>query len=156
MSGNGLNIERPTQNVERRKKYDLEDRLLKFSANIICIAERLPATRAGNHVAGQLLRSGTSPLPNHAEAQAAESRADFIHKFKIGMKELRETERWLRLIQQVPLLQPASQVTALLSETDSLIRVFKSSIQTAERNGARRPTSDVQRSVFKPLTGGSR
>src|SRR5712691_6792938 len=87
-------------------KYDLEERLLEYAARIIRLVEKLPETRAGNHVAGQLLRSGTSALPNHGEAQAAESRRDFIHKMKICHKELRESRRWLRLIQRVPLLKP--------------------------------------------------
>jgi four helix bundle protein len=57
---------------EKMKKptYDLEERLLEYSVRIIRIAEQLPNTRTGNHVAGQLLRSGTSPYPNHGEAQA--------------------------------------------------------------------------------------
>ena len=59
--------------------YDLEERLLEYSARICRLVERLPKTRAGNHVAKQLLKSGTSPLPNHGEAQAAESREDFRH-----------------------------------------------------------------------------
>ena len=63
-----------------RRKYDLEDRLLEFTSAVIDLSESLPATRAGNHVAGQILRSGTSPYPNHGEAEAAESRDDFIHK----------------------------------------------------------------------------
>ena len=84
--------------------FDLEDRLLEYSARIIRLGERLPNTRAGNHIAGQLLRSGISPLPNHGEAQAAESGNDFVRKLKISLKELRESYRWLRLIQRVPLL----------------------------------------------------
>ncbi len=94
-------------------KYDLEERLLEYAARIIRLVERPPAGRAGNHVAAQLLRSGMSPLPNHGEAQAAESRKDFIHKLKVCHKELRESRRWLRLIQWVPLLKPA-QVQPLL------------------------------------------
>ena len=78
--------------------YDLEDRLLKYSARIIRLVEKLPNTRAGNHVAGQLLRSGTSPLPNHGEAQAPESANDFVHKLKVCLKELRESYCWLRLV----------------------------------------------------------
>jgi four helix bundle protein len=62
------------------QKYDLENRLLEYSAMIIRIVEKLPKSRTGNHVAGQLLRSGTSAYPNHGEAQAAESSKDFIHK----------------------------------------------------------------------------
>jgi four helix bundle protein len=112
--------------------YDLEERLLEYSARIIRLVERLPNTRAGNHLAGQLLRSGTSPLPNHGEAQAAESAKDFVHKLKICLKELRESWRWLLLIQRVPLLRPRL-VEALVEETDKLIRVFVRSIQTAEQ-----------------------
>ena len=112
--------------------YDLEERLLEYSARIIRLVERLPNTRAGNHVAGQLLRSGTSPLPNHGEAQAAESANDFVHKLKICLKELRESYRWLLLIQRVPLLRPRL-VDPLVQETDELIRIFVHSIQTAEQ-----------------------
>lgn len=111
--------------------YDLEERLLEYSARIIRLVERLPNTRAGNHIAGQLLRSGTSPLPNHGEAQAAESAKDFVHKLKICLKELRESYRWLRLIQRVPLLRPRL-VDPLAKETDELVRIFVRSIRTAE------------------------
>jgi four helix bundle protein len=118
------------------EKYDLEERLLEYATSIIRLVEKLPGTRAGNHVAGQLLRSGTSPLPNHGEAQAAESADDFIHKMKISLKELRESYRWLRLIQHVPLLKPSSEVDSLLKETDELIRIFVKSLQTAQKNSA--------------------
>ncbi len=113
-------------------KYDLEERLLEYAAGIIRLVERLPDSRAGNHVASQLLRSGTSPLPNHGEAQAAESRQDFVHKMKICHKELRESRRWLRLIQRVP-PQAAAQVQRLLDETEELIRIFAASLRTASR-----------------------
>ena len=106
--------------------------MLEYAARIIRLVETLPDTRAGNHVAGQLLRSGTSPLPNHAEAQAAESRKDFVHKLKICHKELRESRRWLRLIQRVPLLKPVL-VEPLLVETEELVRIFHASIGTAAR-----------------------
>jgi four helix bundle protein len=112
------------------ENYDLEKRLLEYAARIIRLVEKLPNTRAGNHVAGQLLRSGTSPLPNHGEAQAAESANDFIHKFKVCLKELRESFRWLLLIQRVPLM-PQKLVQPLVDETDELIRIFVKSIRTA-------------------------
>lgn len=112
--------------------YDLEERLLNYSVSIIRLVERLPATKAGNHVAGQLLRSGTSPLSNHGEAEAAESPADFIHKLKICLKELRESWRWLRLAHRVPLVE-AKVVQPVLDETDELIRIFVASIKTSSR-----------------------
>ena len=115
-------------------KYDLEERLLEFSVSIIKIVEELPNGRVGNHVAGQILRSGTSPYPNHGEAQAAESPKDFIHKLRISLKELRETKRWLKLIQRVPLIKPIEKIDATLNETEELIRIFVTSIKTANSN----------------------
>ena len=118
----------------KEKQYDLEERLLEYAANIIRLVERLPGTRAGNHIAGQLLRCGTSPLPNHGEAQAAESRNDFVHKFSICLKELRESRRWLRLARRVPLIKPQTEFDPLLEETEALIKIFATSIRTAQRN----------------------
>ena len=112
--------------------YDLEERLLDFSVRIVKIVEHLPKTRTGNHVAGQLLRSGTSPYPNHGEAQAAESPKDFIHKLRISLKELRETQRWLKLIERVPLIKTSDPLCYLLKETEELIKIFVSSIKTAK------------------------
>ncbi len=101
------------------------------------LVERLPKTRAGNHVGGQLLRSGTSPLFNHGEAQAAESQNDFVHKLRICLKELRESQRALRLILRVPLVTEPGETQAAHRETDELIRIFVASIRTAEKNKVR-------------------
>ncbi len=113
------------------RKFDLEERLLDYAAAIIRLVEKLPPSRAGNHVAGQLLRCGTSPLPNHGEAQAAESADDFVHKMSICFKELKESRRWLKLIKRVPMLTP-EEVDPLLAETEELIKIFASSIRTAK------------------------
>ena len=72
----------------KKQTYDLEERLLEFSVRIIKIVEQLTNNRAGSHVAGQLLRSGTSPYPNHGEAQAAESPKGFIHKLRISLLDV--------------------------------------------------------------------
>jgi four helix bundle protein len=129
-----VNIEHPTDGAGMNgKKYDLEERLLEYSACVVRLTEQLPNTRVGNHVAGQMLRSGTAALPNHGEAQSAESPADFIHKMKICLKELRETFRWLLLIRRVPLVEKDAEVHALITETDELIRIFVKSIQTAQK-----------------------
>ena len=134
------NVERRTSNVEREnapsggtRAYDLEERLLEYAVRIIRLVGALPATKAGRHVADQLLRCGTSPLANHGELQGAESRKDFIHKLGICLKEIREAQRWLRLIHRVPLLPPV-KITPLLAETDALIRIFVASLRTAEKN----------------------
>jgi four helix bundle protein len=114
--------------------YDLEDRLLEFAANIVELTESLPNTRAGNHIAGQLLRCGTSSLSNHGEVEAAESRRDFLHKLRICLKELRETKRWLRLVGRAEKLGSPANFGICLKETQELIRIFVASVRTAERN----------------------
>ena len=116
------------------RQFDLETRLLEFASAIIDLCEKLPDTRAGNHVAGQILRSGTSPYPNHGEAEDAESREDFIHKLKLCLKELRETRRWARLIRRKAWAKDDPVLIFVLSEADELIRIFFTSIQTAKRN----------------------
>ena len=114
-------------------EYDIEDRLLEYSVKIIKIIEELPQNRVGNHVAGQLLRSGTSPYANHGEAQSAESSKDFIHKMRICLKELRESMRWLKLIQRIPLVKSRERIAEIVQETEELIKIFFTSIRTAKK-----------------------
>ena len=130
-----LNAQRSTPNVQRQKgtRFDLEDRLLNFSVRVIRLVDALPNTRASNHIAGQLLRCGTSPYGNHGEVEAAESRKDFIHKLKICLKELKETRRWLRLVAKSAMLS-SKQMMPILTETEELIKIFFTSTRTAERN----------------------
>jgi four helix bundle protein len=134
-SDSTLNAQRSTSNAQRKRqpRFDLEERLLEFSARIIRLVDALPNTRAANHVAGQLLRSGTSPYGHHGEVEAAESRKDFVHKLKVCLKELKETKRWLRLVQKSEMLTEKSLVP-ILTENEELIRIFFTSIRTAEQN----------------------
>ena len=108
-----------------------EDRLIDFAVTVIDVVEALPNTKAGNHVGGQLIRSGTSPAPNYAEARSAESRKDFVHKMKISLKELRETMVWLKIIARKR-LGDGCVVPAALAECDELIAIFTSSTKTAD------------------------
>ncbi len=85
----------------------LEERLIEFAVSIIAVVETLPNSKAGNHIASQLIRSGTSPAPNYGEAQSAESRRDFVHKLKSVLKKLRETQIWLRIIERKKLAESA-------------------------------------------------
>ena len=117
-----------------KRQYDLEERLLEFAAEIIRLSEALPNSVAGRHLGNQILRSGTSPLGQHGEAQGAESRKDFIHKMGVAHKELRETMRWQRLIHRVPLIDPSESMLPLMKENEELIRIFHASIATAKRN----------------------
>lgn len=106
-----------------------------FGVQVGKLADALPDTRLGRHVAGQLIRCGTSPAPNYAEACAAESRADFLHKLGIGLKELRETNLWLRYILKAELLGPA-MVAPLLNEGRQLANILGQSIVTAKAGRA--------------------
>jgi len=99
------------------KKYDLEERLIEFSLLILDIVEKLPDTKSGNHFAGQLLRSGTSPALNYGEAQVAESRNDFIHKMKICLKELKESYIALQIIKRKPLITEYPNLDLCISES---------------------------------------
>ena len=115
------------------KTFDLEDRLIDFAVRIIRIAEALPKTKVGNHIAGQIIRSGTAPAPNYGEAQGAESRSDFIHKMKVSLKELRETRVWLLMIVRANLIKPAAKLEPLIDENNQLISIFVKSIDTARQ-----------------------
>jgi four helix bundle protein len=75
-------------NEKDQRNYDLRERLIEFAVRVLNVVESLPNSRVGNHVAGQLLRSGTSPAPNYGEAQSAESRKDFIHTFFLSHSSL--------------------------------------------------------------------
>jgi four helix bundle protein len=116
-----------------QQPYDLEERLLDYGAQIIRLTRSLAGDYAERHVGNQLLRSGTAPLSHHGEAQGAESTADFIHKLRLGLKELRESDRWLKLIFRAELLPNSDRLQALTQETDQLIRIFVASINTAEK-----------------------
>ena len=82
------------------KANELEKRLIDFAVRVIKLSSKLPKTDAGRHIARQVLRSGTSPAPNYGEARGAESRADFVHKLGIVLKELNETLIWFKIIEE--------------------------------------------------------
>jgi four helix bundle protein len=110
---------------------DLAERLLDFAVRIGKVVDALPRTRLGRHIAGQLVRCGTSPAPNYQEGCAAESRADFVHKLSISLKELRESRFWIQLIIKSKLL-PESKMIDLLDECSQLCKVIAKSIVTAK------------------------
>ena len=112
---------------------ELSERLVNFAARIGKVVDALPDTRMGRHIAGQLVRCGTSPAPNYEEARAAESRADFIHKLGVCLKELRESRCWIRLIVKTELL-PEHKMGELHEECTELCNIIAQSIVTAKKN----------------------
>ena len=115
-------------------KYDLEDRLVDFSVLVLTLAEHLPGTRTCNHLAGQLIRSCTSPALTYGEAQSAESKRDFIHKMKVALKELRETRINLKIVLKKKCLKDETPLQTAMTENNELISIFVKSISTASRN----------------------
>ena len=115
-------------------KFDLEERLISFSIQIIKLTDILPLTKAGNALGGQIIRSGTSPALNYGEAQSAESRKDFIHKLKIILKELRETYVCLKIINGSAIIQDKILIDNTMKECSELISIFVKSIATAKKN----------------------
>ena len=128
------------QENKRQRAFDLERRLIDFAAAVLDVVESLPNSVAGVHIGGQLTRCGTSPAANYGEAQAAESRRDFIHKMKVCLKELRESRVWLEIIRRKAMARNQTGVTEAIREANELIAIFVASIATAQRNlEARRP-----------------
>ena len=115
-------------------KFDLEERLIDFSVLIIEITKEMPSNYASNHLAKQLLRSGTSVSLNYGEAQSGESRRDFIHKMKVVLKELRETHICLKIIKRTSLYNNSEKVQKAEKENNELISIFVKSIETAQKN----------------------
>jgi four helix bundle protein len=116
--------------VFQSKADELEDRLVDFAVRIIKLSACLPKTAAGRHIAGQILRSGTSPAPNYGEARGGESSADFIHKVRIVLKELNETSIWLRIIERSQLLK-ADLLSDIITENSEFCKIFTTTIRTA-------------------------
>ena len=115
-------------------KHDLEERLISFAVLIVEIIESMPDSRAAHHLAGQLLRSGTSPALNYGEAQSGESRRDFIHKIKVAHKELRESNICLKIIHRTKLYKYEDKIIFALNESNELIAIFVKSVETAQKN----------------------
>ena len=113
------------------RKYDLEERLINFAAMILDHAEKLPNTKAGNHLGGQIIRSGTAPALLYGEAQAAESRKDFLHKMRLCLKELRETLICQKIIKKRTMIADNNFLDIVMKENTELVSIFVTSVKTA-------------------------
>lgn len=119
-----------TVKTSQSKADELEERLIDFAVRIIKLTSSLPKTPAGKHIAGQILRSGTSPAPNYGEARGAESAADFVHKLGIVFKELNETSIWLRVIERSEILR-RDLLIDIIRENNELCKILAASLRTA-------------------------
>ena len=112
-------------------RSDLSERLLEFAVEVLKCIIVLNKTDIGRHIGGQLARSATSAGANYEEACGAESRADFIHKMQIVLKELRESLYWLRLVRKSGLVT-AEGLDVLIQEAGELANIIGKSIVTAK------------------------
>ena len=117
-----------------RKWDEVQLRLVNFGARTTRVAKMLPRTQEGRHISLQLMRCGLAAAPNYAEARAAESRADFIHKLRIVLKELNETKSWLEQIVANGLFS-RDKMAAIIAENQELCWIIAASIKTARGSG---------------------
>jgi four helix bundle protein len=132
------------------KGDDIQERMIDFSVRIMRVCNNLPRSRAGRHVSDQLLRCGTAPAAQYAEARSAESAPDFIHKLKISLKELNETQVWLKTIARSEMLSP-EMLREMIGECVELSRIINASITTA-RSSAQ--SSKVAEQTFEYASTG--
>jgi four helix bundle protein len=115
-----------------RRGEELSERMFAFAVSIVKITNALPNTTVGRNIANQLFRAGTSAPSNYEEACAAESRADFVHKLQVVLKELREARFWLRLIYEASIL-PEDVVSPVYQEACELCNIIGKSVVTTKR-----------------------
>lgn len=118
---------------QKKRPFDLEDRLINFACLCLEICDLLPNSRAANNLEFQLSKSATAIALVYGEAQASESGPDFIHKMKITLKEIRETRVNLKIIQRKPLIIH-QKIDQALNEVSQLLAIFLKSIETAKKN----------------------
>ena len=114
------------------KGDDIQERLMEFAVRVVRLSDKLPKSRSGSHIAGQLLRSGTAPAAHYAEARSAESAKDFQHKLKICLKELNESRVWLKIIIKSQMFSN-EQTDSLYQECDELCRIINTSVKTSRQ-----------------------
>ena len=117
-------------NDSQKRADELQERLIDFAVRIITLSAHLPKAPAGRHIAGQILRCGTSPAPNYGEARAAASHADFLHHLSMVPRELNETLIWLHILRKSELFK-AELLSEIIDENQQLCRIFTASIKTA-------------------------
>ena len=132
-------------------RNDLSERLLNFAVRIVKLVESLPKTIAGKRIGDQLLRCGTSVGANYEEAQGAESHNDFVHKLQIALKEIRETNFWLRLLQKSELVA-AGKMAEIVDESSQLKAILSKAVATAK--GKSKTAVSVAADTL-PLAGGT-
>jgi four helix bundle protein len=113
--------------------YDLEERLLEYAASIVKFTQAMGRDYAEAHIANRLISSGTAPLSFHGEARSCSSRKESTRKLSLGLRALRDSERWLRLIEKSELVPDSDGLESIQDETAQLIRIFVASIEASRK-----------------------
>ncbi len=119
--------------MNQKRSFDLEDRLISFASAVLEFVETLPKTQIGKYFSDQLSRSSVGSALNYGEAQAAESRRDFIHKMLVVLKELRESNIAMKITSRKR-LGDQKLLAPLLDESSELVAIFTTSVKTARTN----------------------
>jgi len=115
-------------------RKEMEIRLIDFSASLYEMSKEMGDSFIANHLTNQILRSSIGAALNFAEAQAAESRKDFIHKTSIVLKELRETHVNLQIILRMKICNNEEKIMEVLNESNQLVSIFYKTVETARKN----------------------
>ena len=118
--------------MKEGQKFDIQERTFKFAVRVVKLLNRLPRTTAGFEIGKQVVRSATSIGSDVEEADAAESKQDFIHKMSIAYKETRETRYWLHIIRAA--LLDDDELRALIQESDELVRILYTIVENARQS----------------------
>ena len=124
------------------KGDDIQARLIDFAVESIRLSSSLIGSKEERHVAGQILRNGTSPAPNYGEARAAESDNDFVHKLRVVLKELNETGVWLEIIRRSG-MATTQELAGIGAECDELSRIIGASVRTVSRKNTKSTRDDA-------------
>lgn len=116
----------------KRGVYDLQNRLIKFSSMIISAKFLDMENYASQHLIKQLIRSSTASALNYGEAQGAESKRDFIHKMRLILKELRESQINLLIVKEANLVRDFPTFNPIIRECNELVAIFASSLKTTQ------------------------
>ena len=127
------NSQRKTQNDGRRKGDDIAERLLDLAAAVIRLLPAIAEQPGSKNLAKQLERCASAGGANYEEARGAESPADFVHKIRIALKEVRETRYWLKLLIRSKLVPQSSSLDALVDEASQLVAILTASAHTARQ-----------------------
>ena len=115
-------------------KHEMLDRFLEVGVRSLCIANALPKSVLARHVALQFFRAATSAGANYSEACGAESAQDFAHKLQVVIKELRETDYWVKLIERSGMVR-AQRLKEFEKEVNELTAICVASVKTLKSGG---------------------